>query len=149
LVRAVGLSTRRPVLALAGAASVLLAGCSSAQQPDVEKVATTFEDPSGDPEVRCDLLAPATLSAFEHDRSSPCPGAIQQLPLEAGEVRSVEIWGGAAQVRLGSDTLFLTETKAGWRVTAAGCRPHGEAPYDCEVEGPWAAPGSSSSSTWS
>jgi hypothetical protein len=51
-------------------------------------------------------------------------------------VESVQIWGGDAQVRLAADTLFLTETRAGWRITAASCRPHGEAPYVCEVEGP-------------
>jgi len=58
------------------------------------------------------------------------------VPLTGGEVRQVEIWGGDAQVRLGDDTVFLTETGAGWRVTAAACEPRGEAPYDCEVEGP-------------
>jgi hypothetical protein len=50
-------------------------------------------------------------------------------------VESVEVWGRDAQVRLGGDTVFLTETDAGWRVTAA-CRPRGEAPYECQVEGP-------------
>ncbi len=48
----------------------------------------------------------------------------------------VEIWGGEAQVRLSGDTVFLTETSAGWRVVAAACEAQLEAPYDCEVEGP-------------
>jgi hypothetical protein len=99
-------------------------------------VATAFEDPSGDPQARCDLLAPATLATFESDSSAPCPDAIADVPLPGGDVTSVEVWGGDAQVRLGSDTLFLTETDTGWRVTAAGCEPRGEAPYECEVEGP-------------
>src|SRR4051794_3294899 len=47
----------------------------------------------------------------------------------------VDIWGGEAQVRLGGDTVFLTQTHAGWRVVAAVCEERGEAPYDCEVEG--------------
>jgi hypothetical protein len=106
------------------------------QQPEVEQVALTFEDPDSDPETRCELLAPATLAAFEENEAAACTEAIGRLPLEGGQVASVEIWGGDAQVRLGGDTLFLTETRAGWRVTAAACQPRGEAPYDCEVEGP-------------
>jgi hypothetical protein len=130
------LSRSRPLLALVGGAGVLLTGCSSIQGPDVEKVAATFEDPSGDPEQRCGLLAPSALAALEEDQSSPCAEAIQQLPLQGGEVTRVEIWGGEAQVRIGGDTVFLTETHAGWRVAAAACEARGEGPYDCEVEGP-------------
>ena len=116
--------------------TALLAGCASTQQPEVEKVASTFEDPSADAEARCDLLAPATLAAFEKDQTAPCTDAVQQLSLDGGAVTSVEVWGGDAQVRMDGDTLFLTETRAGWRVAAAGCTSRGDAPYDCEVEGP-------------
>jgi hypothetical protein len=129
------LSGKGAVLVLVGAAGALLTGCASIQQSDVEKVATTFEDPSGNPEVRCGLLAPTALVALEKDQSSPCAEAIQQLPLQGGEVSRVDIWGGEAQVRLGGDTVFLTQTHAGWRVVAAVCEERGEAPYDCEVEG--------------
>jgi hypothetical protein len=115
---------------------VLLSGCSSASQPDVTRVVTAFEDPAGDPRARCDLLAPATRTTFEADASASCNAAIGHVPLAGGGVRSVEIWGGGAQVRLSGDTLFLTQTGTGWRVTAAGCRSHGEAPYDCAVKGP-------------
>ena len=51
-------------------------------------------------------------------------------------MESVEIWGGNAQVKLTGDTLFLSETSAGWRITSAACTPQAEAPYDCEVDGP-------------
>jgi len=114
----------------------LLAGCASTQEPEVTRVATAFENPSGNPESRCDLLAPATLKAFEKDQTSPCSDAVAQLSLDGGTVTSVHIWGGDAQVRMSADTVFLTETDVGWRVTAASCKPQGEAPYDCEVEGP-------------
>lgn len=125
---------RAPVVVVVGAA--LLTGCASAAEPEVQRVATTFEDPSGDPGERCDLLAPATLAAFERDVSAACAAAVQDLPLEGGSVESVEVWGGNAQVRLTGDTVFLTETTAGWRVISAGCTPRAEAPYDCEVDGP-------------
>ncbi len=125
----------QPVLLVVGL-TALLAGCASTQQPEVEKVASTFEDPSADAEARCDLLAPATLAAFEKDQTAPCSDAVAQLSVDGGDVRSVEVWGGDAQVRMAGDTVFLTETSAGWRVTAAGCTSQGDAPYDCEVEGP-------------
>jgi len=127
---------RRVVLAGAGVLSVVLTGCSAASEKDVAGVATAFEDPAGDPQERCDLLAPTTLAAFEADESAPCAAALVDVPLPGGEVTAVAVWGGEAQVALGSDTLFLSETSAGWRVTAAGCESRGEAPYDCEVEGP-------------
>jgi hypothetical protein len=124
----------RTGLVLVGGAALLLTGCASTQQPEVEDVVTTFEDTSADPEARCDLLAPKTLAALE--KEAPCTEVIEQLPLEGGEVTGVEIWGGDAQVRLTGDTVFLTETSAGWRVVAAACQAQENGPYDCEVEGP-------------
>ena len=129
----------RPLLRLlvglaAGGPVCLLAGCSSASQPEVEKVAAVFENPAVAPQSRCALLAPKTLEVVEE--SSPCTDALQQLPFQGGDVRSVQVWGGGAQAKVGSDTVFLTETDAGWKVTAALCQPRGEAPYDCQVEGP-------------
>jgi hypothetical protein len=128
---------RRAPLIRGGTVLVLavgLTGCASAQEPEVQRVATAFEDAGGPPEARCALLAPTTLASLEEDQSASCADAIGQLPLAGGEVESVEVWGGDAQVRLAGDTVFLTETKSGWRVTAAACRPQAEEPYDCEVE---------------
>ena len=124
------------VLAILGLGAALLTGCASSHRPEVERVATTFEDPSADPEERCDLLIRATRVAFEQSESAPCADAIEDLPLEGGSVESVEIWGGDAQVKLTGDTDFLSEPSAGWRITSAACTPQAEAPYDCEVDGP-------------
>ena len=129
------LHRRRRALAILGVGAALLTGCATSQRPEVERVATTFEDPSADPEERCDLLIPATRAAFEQSESAPCAEAIEDLPLEGGSVTGVEIWGGDAQVRLDGDTVFLAETSAGWRVVAAACTPRPERPYDCEVDG--------------
>ena len=130
-------STTGRCLAAAGlVAAGLLAGCASLEEADAGQVALEFEDAGAEPARRCALLAPTTRETLESDESAPCTDAITQLPLPGGVVRSVEVWGGQAQVRLSGDTVFLTETDAGWRVTAAGCEPRGEAPYDCEVEGP-------------
>jgi hypothetical protein len=126
------------VAAGAAAAAVVLVvgGCASTQDGEVRAVATEFVDPGGPPDARCDLLTPSTRLALESDESAPCPDVVGDLPLTGGAVESVEIWGGNAQVRLSGDTVFLTETPAGWRVAAAGCQPRGEEPYECEVEGP-------------
>ena len=129
-------ATARSRLVVLVVAALPLTGCASMQQPEGEQVATRFEDAGADPGARCDLLAPATLATLEQDESASCAEAIEAVPLGGGPVESVEIWGGDAQVRLSDDTLFLTETRAGWRVTAAGCRSRGEAPYECELEGP-------------
>ena len=117
-----------------GLAALLVTGCASTQQPEVQRVATTFEDSGSDPQARCELLAPKALAALEKSQSASCADAIGQLPLSGGGVRSVQVWGGDAQVKLSGDTLFLTETHAGWKVSAAACRPNADAPYDCEVQ---------------
>jgi len=127
---------KRAALAAVTGATLLVTGCSSLEQPEAERVATTFEDQAESPEARCDLLAPATLATLEQDQHAPCVEAIGTLPLEGGEVRSVGIWGSDAQVRLTGDTLFLTQTDSGWRVVAAACMPREDAPYDCEVDAP-------------
>jgi hypothetical protein len=127
---------RRVAAVLMGAAALALTGCAAAAEEDVAAVATTFEDTGGDPRERCDLLVRATRAVLESDEAAPCEDVIGELPLPGGDVASVEVWGGDAQVRIGDDVVFLTETGAGWRVTAAACEPRGEMPYDCEVEGP-------------
>ena len=128
--------TRRWWAAGGLALAALLTGCASLEGSDVRDVASAFEDPAAAPADRCALLAPSTLETLESDESAPCADVIGQVPLPGGAVEAVEVWGGDAQVRLGSDTVFLTETPSGWRVTAAACEPRGELPYDCQVEGP-------------
>jgi hypothetical protein len=127
---------RRTAAGLVAAGALVLTGCAAASEADVRAAATAFEDPGGDPQDRCDLLAPATRTVLESDGSTPCTDVIGDLPLPGGDVTAVEVWSGEAQVRLGGDVVFLTETGAGWRVTAAACEPREELPYDCEVEGP-------------
>jgi hypothetical protein len=128
-------SARSGALLAAGALVLLVSGCSSAERPEVERVATQFEDSSGDAAARCGLLMPKTLEEIEEQAQSACAEAISDLPLEGGEVERVEVWGGDALVQLSGDTLFLSDTADGWRVAAAVCSPQPEGPYDCDVEG--------------
>jgi hypothetical protein len=112
------------------------AGCTSGEEPAVEQVAAAFTDPDSDPAARCGLLSPGTAAALEEDEGAACADAVGQVPAGTGPVESVAVWGGEAQVRLAGDTLFLTSTPSGWRVTAADCRAAGEGPYHCRLEGP-------------
>jgi hypothetical protein len=128
-------SRRSGALLATGAIVLLGSGCSSAERPEVERVAVQFEDSSGDAQARCGLLMPRTLEQMEEESEAPCVEAIQDLPLQGGEVSRVEVWGGEALVEVGGDTLFLTKAADGWRVAAAVCSPQPEGPYDCEVEG--------------
>jgi hypothetical protein len=123
------------VLLLAGTL-VLAGGCRSGEELAVEQVAATFSDPDTDPADRCGLLIPSTAVALAEDGSTDCPDAISQVPNATGPVESVAVWGNEAQVRMAGDTLFLTRTPTGWRVTAADCRADGDGPYRCGVEGP-------------
>jgi hypothetical protein len=41
----------------------------------------------------------------------------------------------AAATFAGGRIAYLDLTDTGWRVSAAGCTPQGEAPADCELEG--------------
>src|SRR5687767_2808786 len=115
--------TRSCVLLAAGALALVVSGCSSSEQPAVERVATQFEDSSGDPQARCDLLISRTLEQLEQQVQKSCAEGIGDVPLEGGEVESVQVWGGNAQVKLSGDTVFLTNSRSGWRIAAAVCTP--------------------------
>jgi hypothetical protein len=125
---------RRHAWAVQGAAVLLLAGCGGPSDDDVRRLAEEFA--AGDTVARCDLLAPGTRAAVVEEEQSSCEEAIEHLPLGSGDLMAVAVWGEEAQAKLGDDTLFLTRTSAGWRVTAAACRPQGQdKPYECRLEG--------------
>lgn len=88
-----------------------------------------------DPAAACALLAPKTLSELEGS-AGPCPESLpeQHLPPSSG-ARHAEVYGKDAIVHLQGDTVFLARFQTGWRVTAAGCVPNGDQPYDCVVKG--------------
>jgi hypothetical protein len=129
---------RRAAIASVAAALLALDGCG-AEDTASEKAASAFDAAlgAGDLVQVCELLAPATRATIEYQQSQPCPQAVQQHNLASGAVLQVEVWGGAAQARTSSDTLFLTRTAQGWRVAAAGCVAQADdAPYACKVSGP-------------
>ena len=84
----------------------------------------------------CSLLSADTRKALEDQESTSCERAVEHLDLAAGTVASVSVYSTEAKVELrGGDTVFLQDTKAGWRIAAAGCRPSAhEKPADCDLE---------------
>jgi hypothetical protein len=84
----------------------------------------------------CALLSADARKALEDQESESCDGAVERLDLTGGPVGSVSVYSTEAAVELrGGDTVFLQDTKEGWRIAAAGCRPQApEEPADCEVQ---------------
>lgn len=117
---------------------LLLGGCGApAGGDEVTRTAREWLAAAGarDAAQLCRLLTPAAAeSAATGDES--CEQAVGDLDLPgAGQVGRPELWGEQAQVRTGTDTLFLVRLSGGWRVNAAGCTPRGDRPYDCDVAG--------------
>ncbi|MFD9902955.1 hypothetical protein ACFWX4_01590, partial [Streptomyces sp. NPDC059063] len=81
-------------------------------------------------------LAPGTRDELERSAELPCVRALPDAGLPAGSgVRSVDVYGLRARVVTDRDTLFLSSFPDGWKVTAAGCTPRAEKPYQCLIKG--------------
>jgi hypothetical protein len=83
----------------------------------------------------CALLSADARKALEQQESSPCERAVVHLDLSGSRAHIVRVYTTDAAVELiHGDTVFLQQTPQGWRVDAAGCRPHARGePADCEV----------------
>jgi hypothetical protein len=90
----------------------------------------------GDGERACAQLSDATVEALERDEGKPCAEAATELDLAPSAVTHAEVSNIAAKVDLADGrSAFLELTRAGWRLSAAGCEPgSGDEPYTCEVE---------------
>jgi hypothetical protein len=117
-----------------------ISGCS-ALNPGTAAAADTvqrFHDElaAEDTGPACALLAPNTVEGVEQGETGSCPDKLAQLSLpHSGTVTESRAYGSSAQVRLQDDTVFLTRSGIEWKITAAGCVPRGERPYDCAVKG--------------
>lgn len=115
-----------------------LAGCAaSTQRSEVERVAVDFVTAieGGNGAHACELLTPQAEESVSGVTDVACATAVLTVQENGTEVHEVQIWGDAAQVKLGSDTVFLRELPDGWQVRAAGCDSQPSAAYDCDVEG--------------
>ncbi|RRS01575.1 hypothetical protein [Glycomyces terrestris] len=112
-----------------------LAACGSQRADDASAAAEAFLTAlaDGDAAAVCAALAPETAQALASSEDQTCEQAVAALDLPTGTVGETDVWGDRAQVRTGTDVLFLAELDEGWKVVAAGCEPQGERPYECEV----------------
>ncbi|MFJ8588382.1 hypothetical protein ACIRD2_27545 [Streptomyces sp. NPDC093595] len=127
---------------LAVLATVGACGTLSERRDEVTAEVTRFERAlgTGEHERLCSALAPATREELEQSAGSGCREAIGDAVVEreiaaGGAVRGVDVYGERARVVLERDTVFLARFPAGWRVTAAGCRPRPQRPYQCTIKG--------------
>jgi hypothetical protein len=83
----------------------------------------------------CAQMSSNLRAQLVDDQGTGCAKAVLALALHGSRVAAVRVYADAAQVRLaGGDTVFLGDTREGWRVEALGCRPHGAGPYQCEEQ---------------
>ena len=112
-------------------------GCASAEQPAAMQAGRWFQAAmaAGDTAGACALLSDEARGNLEAASATPCTAALARLTLTGDAPQSIEVWGDNAQIRTESGVVFLARFSTGWKVTAAGCQPRGDSPYDCQVEG--------------
>jgi hypothetical protein len=126
------------VLACLLPATIVLAGCStSAGNHGASDVAARFVAAvlARDGAAACGLLSEQARESVSGATDVSCAEAVLNVDEHGSRVHRVEVWGDAAQVRIGTDVVFLVRLRMGWRVAAAGCRPQPAAPYKCDVDG--------------
>ena len=125
-----------PVVLLAGLAACSAGGRGTPTGP--LHAVETFEAAvkAGDGATACGLLAPPTRKELEQSESEKCAKALpgQDLPT-AATTPDVDVYGDEAIAKVSGDVLFLTNVGGTWMVSAAGCKPQPDQPYDCEVKG--------------
>lgn len=113
------------------------AGCGSAAARPAA-VAEQFHAAAahGRANEACRLLTESARETLEEEESKPCPQALEEVKLpDPGPLTVQAFISSAIASSADGTTAFLEETPNGWRVAAAGCEPHPEEPYDCELEG--------------
>jgi len=117
------------------------AGCGrGGDRADVRAIAERFvaayERDQG-PAACAALSGPARL-ALEREEQKACAAAVGGVDLDGGRVTAVEVYTTNAKVDFSSgESAFFSEEAAGWRLSAAGCRPQGkpaDRPFECELE---------------
>ncbi|GAA1694013.1 hypothetical protein GCM10009830_47260 [Glycomyces endophyticus] len=113
-----------------------IAGCGTGGRGEAATAAAdafTSALREGDGAAACAALAPETAEDLAASEGESCEEAIGSLDLPDAAVGEIAVWSDRAQMRTADDVLFLAEFGDGWKVVAAGCRPQGERPYECEV----------------
>lgn len=121
-----------------GAMVAVLAGCASdTERQQVQAAAVEFVTAveGSDGPGACALLTTDAAESVSGATDTPCAAAVLNVDEHGSQVHHVQVWGDSAQVKLGTDTLFLRRLQNGWQVRAAGCQSRPGAAYRCDVEG--------------
>ena len=96
-----------------------------------ERFLTAVEEGQG--EIACAQLTPPAAESLEASR--PCAEAVTDLDVSRAPVTRAQVYSISAKVEAGGTSYFLELTRAGWRISAAGCTPlTRDEPFDCEAE---------------
>jgi hypothetical protein len=121
-------------------AAMALGGCGTdASEEDATATVERFQAALADDDGRaaCAELTPATRDELESDEKASCERAVLALDLRGGgRVAASRVYVRQAFAEIpGHGDVFLDQTPAGWRISAAGCTPAApNRPYDCELE---------------
>jgi hypothetical protein len=130
--------SRAPVIFASCLLGLTVAGCGTSGDRDQARAAAEKVYASTgrhDGAAACAQLSPGLRAQLVDDEGAPCARAVLRLHLQGRTATTVRVYADAAEVRLaGGDTVFLGDTREGWRVEALGCHPHGPGPYACEAQ---------------
>jgi hypothetical protein len=121
-------------------ASALAACGTGDRERDAAAVTERFHSAlqANDGQAACEELSEETASKLEQQEERPCERAIIGVELPKGgtvTVREVEERSAYMELSAGGAD-FLDEGPAGWKISAAGCRPTApDQPYECALEG--------------
>ncbi|MFN2615724.1 MAG: hypothetical protein ABR581_01225 [Thermoleophilaceae bacterium] len=83
----------------------------------------------------CRELSDDARSSLESQEKKPCDQAVLSLGLSSSPIGPVQVYVTDARANLtGGEAVFLDQTPQGWKISAAGCKPKHEKPYDCELQ---------------
>jgi hypothetical protein len=117
--------------------ALLLGGCGVADDRDQARDVTSrfFADlRTGDGAAACRLVSSGLRQQLE--KQGPCHEQVVSLKLTGRRPARVQVFVTEAEADVaGGDSVFLTRERAGWRLSAVGCKPKtADEPFDCEEE---------------
>jgi hypothetical protein len=124
-------------LGIAGCLGAALTGCGTGgDERDARRTAERLYAAAEEHgSAACATLTPPAAQALEQQEREPCARAVTSLRLSGSRAARVHVYELSAAVGFErGDMAFLDRTNEGWRVSAAGCKPRGQAPADCELE---------------
>jgi hypothetical protein len=124
------------LVAASTAVALAATGCaSSSGRTQVSAAATSFVRAieAADGPVACRMLTSDARRSASGATDTQCSDAILSITEQGEAVHGVQVWGDAAQVRIAQDVIFLRHISGSWQVSAAGCKPQRQGPYQCTV----------------